>query len=124
MTLSPTADTVEFETASTPERAVPLKRLTYDRITKAVTHRSDKSEGRTAATDSADPPEFTARMLVHIPDSGHVTTVCSGWSADRPRGMRRHAQPARRWAAFLQQISVDEHPNSRSDDQANSGGRH
>ena len=28
---------------------MPLKRLTYDRIATAVTHRSDKSEGRTAA---------------------------------------------------------------------------
>lgn len=28
---------------------MPLKRLTYDRTAKAVTHRSDKSEGRTAA---------------------------------------------------------------------------
>ena len=124
MTLSATADTVEFEAASTPQRAVPLKRLTYDRTAKAVTHRSDKSDGRTAATDSADPAEFTARMLVHIPDCGHVTTLYSGWSANRPRGMRRHAEPARRWAAFLQQISVDEHPNSRSDEKANSRSRH
>ena len=63
-------------------------------------------------------------MLVHIPDQGHVTTRYYGWYANRPRGMRRQAEPAtagappaivpaprlapteatRRWAALLQQI--------------------
>jgi hypothetical protein len=33
-----------------------------------VTYRSDKSEGPTAGTETADPPEFLARVLVHIPD--------------------------------------------------------
>jgi len=31
---------------------VALERLTYDRTTKAVTYRSDKSEGLTAGTES------------------------------------------------------------------------
>jgi len=31
------------------------------------------SEGPTAGTETADPLEFLARVLVHIPDKGHVT---------------------------------------------------
>ena len=97
-----------------------------------MTYRSDKSEGPTAGTETADPLEFLARVLarvlVHIPDKGHVTTRYYGWYANRPRGMRRQAEPAaadtpplivpaprlaprlapteatRRWAALLQQI--------------------
>jgi hypothetical protein len=89
-----------------------------------VTYCSDKSEGPTAGTETADPLEFLARVLVHIPDKGHVTTRYYGWYANRPRGMRRQAGPAaadtpplivpaprlapteakRRWAALLQQI--------------------
>ena len=103
---------------------VALERLTYDRAAKAVTYRSDKSEGPTAGTEIVDPLEFFARVLVHIPDKGHVTTRYYGWYANRPRGMRGKAQPAtadgpcaivsaprlapteatRRWAALLQQI--------------------
>jgi hypothetical protein len=88
-----------------------------------VTYRSDKSEGPTAGTETADPLEFLARVLVHIPDKGHVTTRYYGWYANRPRGMRRRAEPApfappaivsaprlapteasRRWATLLQRI--------------------
>ena len=70
---------------------MPLKRLTYDRIATAVTHRSDKSEGRTAASDSADPPEFTARMLVHIPDKEHVTDEHPNFRNDEQANSRsRH----------------------------------
>jgi hypothetical protein len=102
---------------------VALERLTYDRTAKAVTYRSDKSEGPTAGTETVDPLEFLARVLVHIPDKGHVTTRYYGWYANRPRGMRRQAEPApcgppaivaaprlapteasRRWATLLQQI--------------------
>ena len=103
---------------------VALERLTYDRAAQAVTYRSDKSDGPTAGTETADPLEFLARVLVHIPDNGHVTTRYYGWYANRPRGMRRQAEPAaaetpprivpaprlapsaatRRWAALLQQI--------------------
>jgi hypothetical protein len=103
---------------------VALERLTYDRAAKAVTYCSDKSEGPTAGTETADPLEFLARVLVHIPDQGHVTTRYNGWYANRPRGMRRQAEPAaadtpplivpaprlapteatRRWAALLQQM--------------------
>ena len=108
---------------------VALERLTYDRTAKVVTYRSDKSEGPTAGTETADPLEFLARVLVHIPDKGHVTkghvtTRYYGWYANRPRGMWRRAGPApadapvpivttprlapteatRRWAALLQQI--------------------
>ena len=70
------------------------------------------------------PVEFLARVLVHIPDRGHVMTRYDGWYANRPRGMRRQAEPVaaaappviapaprlapteatRRWAALLQQI--------------------
>jgi Putative transposase len=98
------------------------ERLTYDRTVKAVTYRSDKADGPTAGTETVDPLEFLARVLVHIPDKGHVTTRYYGWYANRPRGMRRQAEPverapvivpapriasteaARRWAALLQQI--------------------
>jgi hypothetical protein len=103
---------------------VALERLTYDRTAKAVTDRSDKSEGPTAGTESADPLEFLARVLTHIPDKGQVTTRYYGWYANRPRGRRRRAESvradapvpivtaprlaptdaARRWAALLRQI--------------------
>ncbi len=103
---------------------VALERLTYDRSAMVVTYRSDKSEGPTVGTETVDPLEFLARVLVHIPDKGHVTTRNYGWYANRPRGMRRQAEPAtanappvivppprlapteasRRWAALLQQI--------------------
>ena len=74
-----------------------LERLTYDRAAKAVTYRSDKSEGPTAGTETADPLEFLARVLVHIPDKGHVTTRYYDWYANRPRGTRGKA-------ALLQRI--------------------
>ena len=71
-----------------------------------------------------DPLEFLARVLVHIPDKGHVITRYYGWYMNRPRGMRRQAEPvaaeppplivpaprlapteaSRRWASLLQQI--------------------
>lgn len=47
---------------------VALERLTYDRTAKVVTYRSDKSEGPSAGTETADPLEFLARVLVHIPE--------------------------------------------------------
>jgi len=106
------------------QNPVALERLTYDRTTKAVTDRSDKSDGPTAGTETVDPLECVARVVVHIPDKGHVTTRYYGWYANRPRGMRRQAEPAEaelspaivpaprlapteathRWAALLQQI--------------------
>ncbi len=39
---------------------VALERLTYDRSAKAVTYRSDKSEGPTAGTETADPSRRAA----------------------------------------------------------------
>jgi hypothetical protein len=62
---------------------VALERLTYDRAAKAVTYRSDKSEGPTAGTETADPLEFLARVLVHIPDKGtcHDTAL---WLVGHP----------------------------------------
>ena len=65
---------------------VSLERLTYDRAATTVTYRSDQSDGPTAGTETADPLEFLARVLVHIPDKGHVTTRYDGWYANRPRG--------------------------------------
>ena len=73
---------------------------------------------------AVDPLEFLARVLVHFPDKGHVTTRYYGWYANRPRGMREKAalaaaagppaivpaprlaptEASRRWAALLQQI--------------------
>jgi len=101
-----------------------VERLTYDPAAKAVTYRSDTSEGPTAGTETADPLECLARVLVHIPDQGHVTTRDDGGYANRPRGMQRQAEPAeaatppaiipaprlapteasRRWAALREQI--------------------
>jgi hypothetical protein len=72
-----------------------LERLTYDRSAKPVTYRSDKSEGLTAGTETADPLKFIARVLVHIPDKGHVMTRYYGLYASRPRGMRQKAAPTR-----------------------------
>ena len=100
---------------------VALERMTDDRTAEAVTYRSDKSEGPTAGTETADALEFLARVVVHIPDKGQVTTRYYGWYANRPRGMRRRAERAgaapavpmaiaprlapteatRRWAALL-----------------------
>lgn len=65
--------------------------------------------------------EFLARILVHVPDNGHMTTRDSGWYSNRPRSMRRRADPAavgapaivpaprlapttRRWVVRLQEI--------------------
>ena len=56
---------------------VALERLTYDRSMKAVTYRSDKADGPTARTETVHPLEFLARVLVHIPDKGHVTNHLS-----------------------------------------------
>jgi hypothetical protein len=75
---------------------VALERLTYDRAAKRLMYRSDKSDGPTAGTETVDPLEFLARVLVHIPDQGHVTTRYYGWYANRPRGTRRKASPASR----------------------------
>src|ERR1035437_7359424 len=61
---------------------VALERLTYDRAAKAGTSRPDKSEGPAAGTESADPLEFLARVLTHIPDKGQVTTRYYGWYAN------------------------------------------
>ncbi len=103
---------------------VALERLTDDRAATAATYRSDTSEGPTVGTETLDPLEVLVRVLVHIPDTGHVTTRYYGWYANRPRGTRRKAAPAaadgppaivpaprlapteatRRWATRLQQI--------------------
>ncbi len=36
-------------------------------------------------TETADPLEFLTRVLVHIPDKGHVTTRNYDWYANRRR---------------------------------------
>ena len=53
---------------------VALERLTYDRAAKAVTYRSDQSDGPTAGTETGDPLEFLARLLVP-----HGRDARSGW---------------------------------------------
>ena len=53
---------------------VALERLPYHRAAKPVTYRSDKVHGPTAGTEPVDPLELLVRVLVHIPDKGHVTT--------------------------------------------------
>ena len=75
-------DPVARHDANGARNPVALERLTYDRAAKAVTYRSDKSEGPTAGTETVDPLEFLARVLVHIPDKGHVTTRYDGWYAN------------------------------------------
>ena len=55
-----------------------------------MTYRSDKSEGPTAGTETADLVEFLPRVLVHIPDKGHVTTLYYGWYDNRPRQVLTH----------------------------------
>ena len=76
-------------------RRVPdhLDRLEYDAQAKRVRYRSDKSEGPTTGTETADPLEFLARLVAHIPDERQVMTRYYGWYANRPRGTRR------KWAA-------------------------
>lgn len=103
---------------------VALERLACGPAAKAVTYRSDKSEGPTAGTEATYPPEFRARVLTHIPDKGQVTARYCVWLAKRSRGPRGEAAPAtadgppaivsaprlapteaaRRWAALLDQI--------------------
>ena len=39
----------------------------------AVAREAYTSEGPAAGTETADPVEFLARVLVHSPDKGHVT---------------------------------------------------
>ncbi len=58
---------------------VERERLTYDRAAKVVTYRSDTSHGSRAGTETVDPLEFPARVLVHVPDTGQVTTRYYGW---------------------------------------------
>jgi len=58
---------------------IALEQLTDDRTVKAVTYRSDTSDGPTAGTATVGPLVFLARVLVHMPDTGHVTTRYSGW---------------------------------------------
>ena len=67
---------------------VALERLTYDRAAKAVTYRSDKADGPTAVSETVDPLEFLARVLLHIPDTGHVTPRSSRPAPARPRPNR------------------------------------
>ena len=67
---------------------VALERLTYDRAAKAVTYRSDKADGPTAVTETVDPLEFLAQVLVHIPDTGHVTPRSSRPAPAHPRPNR------------------------------------
>ena len=73
---------------------VTLQRFTYYRAANAVTYRSNKSDGPTAGTETVDPLEFLARVVVHIPDQGHVTTRDDVLDANRPRGMRGKAATA------------------------------
>ena len=65
---------------------VALERLTYDRTARTVTYRSDKSEGPTAGTETAEPLEFLARVLVHIPDKGHRSLKSTRSPARRAAG--------------------------------------
>ena len=51
-----------------------LERLTSDRAATTVTDRSDKSEGPTAGTETADPLAFLARVLVHMGTTTFTTT--------------------------------------------------
>ena len=46
---------------------VALERLTYDRATKAVAYRFDKSERPTAGTETVDPLEFLTTIEIPIP---------------------------------------------------------
>ncbi|MFM7274546.1 MAG: transposase, partial [Gammaproteobacteria bacterium] len=74
-------------------RTIALERLTYDRTARAVTYRSDKADGPTAGTETVDPLEFLARVLVHIPDKGQVTTR---YEAGMPTGRGACATRRRR----------------------------
>ena len=49
-----------------------LKRPLYDWSAEEVTCRSDKSQGPTVETETADPAEFVAPILLQIPDVGHA----------------------------------------------------
>ncbi len=68
--------------------------FTDDRTAKAVTYLSHTADDPTAGTETADPVQSLARVLVRIPETGHVTTRLYGWYANRHRGMRDKAAPA------------------------------
>ena len=48
--------------------AAALEPMPHDRTSKAVTSRANKFDGPTAGTETADPVEFLARVLVHMPN--------------------------------------------------------
>jgi hypothetical protein len=82
----------------------------------AVTYRSDKSEGPTAGTETADPLECLARVLVHIPDKGPITTRYYGgpsWHAGqggarrRGRATRHRPRATRRWRGRRARWTLD-----------------
>jgi hypothetical protein len=52
------------------------------------------SQNQIAGTESVDPLEVRARVLVHIPDPGHVSMRSRGRSANRPRRRWWKAAPA------------------------------
>ena len=81
-----------------------LERLTYDAGAKQVTYRSDKAEGPTAGPETADPLEFLARVLTHIPDKGQVR-----FDLSRFRGEARFSLEAR-----LDSARVRTSPSGRS----------
>ncbi len=102
---------------------VALERLAYDGAARQVRHRSDKTDGPTAGTETVDPLEFLARLTAHIPNKHQVMTRYYGYYANRVRGARRRrgvapdvptpvAEPVplalrearRRWAELLRQI--------------------
>jgi len=113
-------------------RLAPYARRILDRPRLNFLSRGRRRRSPTGPTSPRDrrrgPRPWTrsssARVLVHIPDKGHVTTRYYGWYANRPRGMRGKAATAaaavppatvpaprlapteasRRWAALLQQI--------------------
>ena len=58
-----------------------------------MTYRSDKSGGPTAGTETVNPLECLAQVLVHIPDNGHVTTRYDGWYTNRPAGSGARRSP-------------------------------
>ena len=103
---------------------VALERLTYDRAAKAVTYRSDKSEGPTAGTETVDLRSSCRGSSCTSPTRGtSPRDATAGMPTARAACGRRRSPPprtgppaivptprlapteaSRRWASLLQQI--------------------
>ena len=94
---------------------VALERLTYDRAAKAVTYRSDKSEGPTAGTETADPlgcPHCAGamRIVAFITQSAAIDQISTAACLGLPRPHETNSSDAMkhffRWIRFRRAVRL------------------